>query len=88
MTVGQRWRLRRDIVIFIASRQGVSQRMLADVFDLPRSRIAAILKLMEARGDAYRDGEGHGHATDPAGGHANVEVRRIPRRGRSTPSVD
>ena len=41
---GRRWRFRRDLVIFIASRNGVSQRVLADVFDLPRSRIAVIVK--------------------------------------------
>ena len=43
-SLGRRWRFRRDLVIFVASRSGVSQRHLADVFDLPRSRIAAILK--------------------------------------------
>ena len=43
-SVGRRWKLRRNLVIYIANQQGVSQRMLADVFDLPHSRIAAILK--------------------------------------------
>lgn len=43
-SVGRRWRFRRDLVICVASRAGVSQRHLADVFDLPRSRVAAILK--------------------------------------------
>ncbi len=41
---GRRWRFHRDLVIYISSRTGVSQRVLADVFDLPRSRIAAIVK--------------------------------------------
>ncbi len=41
---GKRWRFRRDLVIYIAHRNGVSQRLLADVFDLPRSWIAAIIK--------------------------------------------
>jgi hypothetical protein len=42
---GRRWRWRRDLVIFLAHRRlGLSQRFLADVFDLPRSRIAAILQ--------------------------------------------
>ena len=45
---GRRWRFRRDLVICVASRAGLSQRHLADVFDLPRSRIAAILKAFEA----------------------------------------
>lgn len=49
MTAGQRWRLRRDLVIYIANQQGVSQRMLADVFDLPHSRVATIIQLMRAR---------------------------------------
>ena len=43
-TVGRRWRLRRNLVIYIANQHGASQRMLADVFDLPHSRIAAIVK--------------------------------------------
>lgn len=43
-SLGKRWRLRRNLVIFIAYRNGVSQRLLADVFDLPRSRIASIIK--------------------------------------------
>ena len=43
-SVGRRWRFRRDLVIVVASRSGISQRVLADVFDLPRSRVAAILK--------------------------------------------
>ncbi len=43
-TVGRRWKFRRNLVIFIASQNGASQRLLADVFDLPHSRIAAIVK--------------------------------------------
>jgi len=39
----KRWKFRRNLVIFIAHQSGVSQRLLADVFDLPRSRIAAIV---------------------------------------------
>lgn len=42
---GRRWRFRRNLVIYLAHRRnGLSQRLLADVFDLPRSRIAAIVK--------------------------------------------
>lgn len=42
---GRRWRFRRDLVIYLAHRHnGLSQRFLADVFDLPRSRIAAIIQ--------------------------------------------
>jgi hypothetical protein len=43
-SVGRRWKFRRNLVIFVASQNGVSQRLLADVFDLPHSRIAAIIK--------------------------------------------
>jgi hypothetical protein len=43
-SVGRRWKFRRNLVIFVASQQGISQRLLADVFDLPHSRIAAIIK--------------------------------------------
>ena len=42
---GRRWRFRRNLVIYLAHRRnGLSQRFLADVFDLPRSRIAEIIK--------------------------------------------
>lgn len=45
---GRRWRFRRNLVIYLAHRRnGLSQRMLADVFDLPRSRIAAIVREYE-----------------------------------------
>jgi hypothetical protein len=40
----KRWRFRRNLVIYLANRQGISQRLLADVFDLPRSRISAIVQ--------------------------------------------
>lgn len=43
-SVGRRWKFRRNLVICIAHRHGASQRLLADVFDLPHSRIAAIVK--------------------------------------------
>ena len=43
-SVGRRWKFRRNLVIFVASQQGLTQRLLADVFDLPHSRIAAIIK--------------------------------------------
>jgi hypothetical protein len=43
-SVGRRWKFRRNLVIFVASQNGLSQRLLADVFDLPHSRIAAIIK--------------------------------------------
>lgn len=46
MTPGQRWKWRRNMVIAAASRQGFSQRLLADVFDLPRSRVGEIIAEM------------------------------------------
>lgn len=43
-TPGRRWRFRRNLVIYLAHRRnGLSQRLLADVFDLTRSRIAGII---------------------------------------------
>lgn len=47
-SAGQRWRFRRNLVIFGASQIGFSQRVLADVFDLPHSRIASIIKEFRA----------------------------------------
>lgn len=45
MTVAQRWRRRRNLVIAaVYHTPGISQRLLADVFDLPRSRIQTILR--------------------------------------------
>jgi hypothetical protein len=43
-SVGKRWKFRRNVVIYVAYRSGISQRALADVFDLPRSRISTIVK--------------------------------------------
>jgi hypothetical protein len=45
--VGKRWKFRRNAVIYVAHRNGFSQRFLADVFDLPKSRIASIIKEFE-----------------------------------------
>lgn len=44
LSVGRAWKFRRNLVISIAHKHGVAQRVLADVFDLPHSRIAAIVK--------------------------------------------
>lgn len=55
MTPGQRWRFRRNLAIYQLSTAGWSQRMLADVFDLPRSRIATIVKEVHALGEARSD---------------------------------
>jgi hypothetical protein len=39
-----RWRLRRDLCICALAGLGTSQRVLADVFDLPQSRISMIVR--------------------------------------------
>ena len=46
-SAGKRWKFRRNLVIFVAHRNGISQRLLADVFDLPRSSIGEIIKKFE-----------------------------------------
>jgi len=50
-TPGQRWRYRRNLVICLAHKHGASQRLLADVFDLPHSRIASIVKEFREKND-------------------------------------
>jgi hypothetical protein len=52
---GKRWKFRRNAVIYLAYRGGFSQRVLADVFDLPRSRIATIVKEFQALALARED---------------------------------
>lgn len=55
---GKRWRFRRDLVIYLAHRRnGLSQRLLADVFDLPRSRIGTIIHEF----DKFAAGAGSSH---------------------------
>jgi len=43
-SAGKRWRFHRNVVIFVAALNGVSRSILADVFDLPKSRISAIIR--------------------------------------------
>lgn len=47
-SAGKRWRFRRNLVIYVAHRSGLSQRLLADVFDLPRSRVSEIIREFRA----------------------------------------
>ena len=42
MTAGQRWRRRRNLLIFATARTPFSGRLLAEVFDLSRSRVLEI----------------------------------------------
>jgi hypothetical protein len=55
VTPGKRWRFRRNAVIYLAHREGVSQRVLSDVFDMARSRIQAIVAEMAAEGDHWKE---------------------------------
>lgn len=64
MTPLQRWRKRRDAVIYHAWRGGFSQRCLADVFDLPRSRIATIAARVGTAVGSDRGAEGGGTTPD------------------------
>ena len=76
LTVGQRWRLRRNLVIYCAFTQsGFSQRLLADVFDLPRSRIAAIIAEVELLSDKL---------PSPAVRHTVASFARVAKRAPGT----
>lgn len=44
VSVSKTWRDKRDSVIRLVCKHGVSQRFAADVFDLPHSRISQIVK--------------------------------------------
>lgn len=43
MTVGQRWRLRRDLVVVVAAREGLPQSWIADAMDLSEQRVSQIV---------------------------------------------
>jgi len=43
-SAGKRWRFQRNMAIYVLHRHGFPQRRLADIFDLPRSSIASIIK--------------------------------------------
>jgi hypothetical protein len=57
LSVGRAWKFRRNLVIFLANKHGASQPLLADVFDLPHSRIAAIVKEFRSKYEGHSDGE-------------------------------
>jgi uncharacterized protein (DUF433 family) len=42
-SAGQRWRFRRNVVIYVAHQGGLSDRLLADVFDLTTEQVQTIL---------------------------------------------
>jgi hypothetical protein len=52
-TVGMQWRFRRNFVIHVTHRGGISGRLLSDIFDLPRSRIAGIIKKFDNYNSKY-----------------------------------
>jgi hypothetical protein len=56
-SAGKRWRFRRDTVIYLAHRAGISQRVLADVFDLTRSRVSRIVQTFHRLAAEGRDGQ-------------------------------
>jgi hypothetical protein len=49
ITFGRRWKLRRDVLIFVAAEAGFSHRWIADVFDLSRARVRQIVRVMRAK---------------------------------------
>jgi len=59
-SAGQRWKYQRNMVIYFLHKQGLTQRFIGDVFDLPHSRIGMIIREMRAfeasqRGQADED---------------------------------
>lgn len=54
-TVGRRWRARRDAVLYAAHRQGIPREVLADVFDLGKTRTLGIIREMDARAGQLGD---------------------------------
>jgi hypothetical protein len=71
----QRRYARRNLIIRLLHSQGVSQRYLAEVFALARSRVAEILQETPGEGEPGPQGG------EAAGFTASVETQRI-RRGR------
>ena len=51
----RRWVLRRNLAIYALHRQGWSQRTLADVFLLARSRIHSAIKALKAEDRERKD---------------------------------
>jgi hypothetical protein len=51
------------MVVFVAYANGIPQRTLADVFDLPQSRISAIVRQIRTQLD--EEGDGGGKARPP-----------------------
>jgi DNA-binding transcriptional regulator LsrR (DeoR family) len=51
-SVSKRWKFRRNAVIVIAYLNGISQRTLAEVFDLPRSTVASIIEEISGENSA------------------------------------
>lgn len=63
MTPGQRERSERDFVLAAAAQAGLSERMLARVFGLPRSRVHAIVSEVRAAWEELRAHEAHARPT-------------------------
>jgi hypothetical protein len=76
----KQWQHRRNAVIALASANGASQRLIADVFDLDPSRVARIMK-------EYRTRYGSIHGTgqvraNPTGGPGDRPGGAAPRGDR------
>jgi hypothetical protein len=74
----QRWRRKRDLLIYVGSLNGFSQRDLADVFDLPQSRVSRIVRNVAALGAERAKCSPDESSTDPGGFRWGG---RPPRRG-------
>lgn len=49
LTTGDRWRTRRNLVIFVAAEAGFSLRFLGDVYDLSRAQVRTIVEELRAK---------------------------------------
>jgi hypothetical protein len=56
MTVGQRWRRKRNLTLFTARRGGVPLLILANVFDLSPRQVGRIVDRLRAESETGRPG--------------------------------
>jgi transposase len=85
-TVGERWRLRRDLAVCLAHRGGLSQRAIADVFDVAQSTVHQILRETSAHADALLAAAEGARRNRPAGIYARVGPARERARRRAARS--
>lgn len=77
MTVGQTWKRKRNFAIFELARRGWSHRLIAEVFDLPRSHVGTICREMAALGESWREGS---NTADPVRSRATFNPFPAQRR--------